>query len=188
MTELSRLLILALTVVALLFAAASVDATPRLQWLNRVPVARSEGESKEARTERLSRIEAAITRAARGDRELIAALVVLGSLESAFALHIGQGKCRSYECDRDPDTGRARARGYWQAWAKSCPEIHRKPGPVDVNVAATCAANLLRYGRKRCGGDIGKAMAVYAGLPCNAMLGKERGDKVRALLGKRGQS
>jgi len=182
-----RALSLVAFALAVLIWAASLDATPRLSWLSRVPVARSEGESKEARTERLSRIESAITRAARGDRELIAAMVVVGTFESHWSRDIQAGRCGKHQCDRDPKTGKPRALGVYQLWRPACAKLHDLPKP-DIDVSSVCAANLLRFGRKRCGHWRG-AFASFAGsLDCDHPIGMKREAMRLRLLGRGGAS
>jgi hypothetical protein len=189
LTLFARVLLGLLVLVALTFAAAGY-AEPRLQWLNRVPVAHDPNEAPEDMRARLYAADQAIIRAANGNQELAAALAVLGSLESAYARYVAEGRCHQgrWKCDVDPRTGKPRARGYWQAWAVSCPELHAGDGPPDVDIAAKCAANLLRFGKARCKTWAG-AFNTYGGRSqCDHPKGKKRAERVRRLLGGGGAS
>src|SRR5690606_5375436 len=149
MTTFVRGLITMLVVWALLIWSASIGyGAPALHWLSRVEVAKSD-ETPAEKLARLAAIEAAITRAARGDRELIAAMVVVGTLESHWSRDIQAGRCGRFQCDRDPKTGKPRALGVFQLWRPACAKLHALPKP-DIDVSSVCAANLLRFGRKRC--------------------------------------
>jgi hypothetical protein len=82
--------------------------------------------------------------------ELAALLITVGYSESKFALHIGRGDCRRYECDRD-SKGNVRSVSFWQfkVRAASSPEAWEL-AKTDVNVAAREAARVLARSRYQC--------------------------------------
>lgn len=127
-------------------------------------------EPAEARQDRWQRADAAMLAAAGASRDLYAALLVLGALETGFAERFERDGCRPKECDR------GKAKHYWQAHRANCPALWRDP--TSTPVAARCAAATLRYGRKLCGNWAG-AFNVYAGLRCGATLGAKR-EQLRA--------
>src|SRR5690606_17751174 len=105
-----------------------------LRWLSRVEIAPS-SESRDARRERLVKAERAVIAAAKGDVEILAALVVVGTLESHWAKNIADGRCGPKQCDRDPETGAVQSRSYFQLQSKACPQIWERPDePPDVVV------------------------------------------------------
>jgi hypothetical protein len=163
----------------ILFAVAvsiAAHAEPRLQWLSRVEVARDVEETPAARRQRLQAIERAITRAARGDRELVAMLVVLGAGETHFGERFGRDGCRPNECDK------GRAKGYFQSHRASCGELWGDP--TNLAIMAECAARSLRYARSKCR-SIEGAFGLYGtGNRCSSAKSKQRAARVRKLLGQ----
>lgn len=128
-------------------------------------LARDAHEPADVRAARLERADRAALSAAGANRELYRALIVLGGLETGFAERFARDACRPNECDR------GRAKHYWQLHRACCPPLWDEP--TDVRIAATCAANMLRFGRRECG-DWAGAFCVYAGLGCGCKLGRER--------------
>lgn len=118
-----------------------------------------------ARAARLDRADAAMLRAAGANRELYAALVVLGGLETGFRERFERDGCRPTECDR------GRAKHYWQAHRANCPALHRDP--TNTEVAARCAAATMRYGYAVCKTWAG-AFCKYTSLACDCELGQMR--------------
>jgi len=105
-------------------------------------------ESDQARYARLSHAAHAIAQATDSPHET-ALLLALGWHETRFGQAVGEGRCASLGpawCDA------GRARGYWQAWERTCPGLHALP-PGDersVYVAAECAARKLRGAATLC--------------------------------------
>lgn len=58
----------------------------------------------------------------------------------------------SGDCDRDPKTGKVRARGYWQLWERSCPALWATPTGSRESVleGAKCALRLFKAGQASC--------------------------------------
>lgn len=77
--------------------------------------------------------------------------------ESRGAQFVLQNRCSSgpygMRCDPHPRTGKPRALGFWQLWRVACPAAWQLPlgSQESVNAQATCALNLLRGSRTRCG-------------------------------------
>lgn len=115
-------------------------------------------DAEEPRVEREARLElvaSAIASVAKNRREAVM-LVTVGWFESRFASYVGEGRCldgpSDSRCDVDPETGKPRARGYWQLWQIACPSMWRsEPGSREsVMLGARCAARQLRSAERRC--------------------------------------
>lgn len=112
------------------------------------PVHNTDVESHEGRHHRLMGVAQAITAATDDPREQ-ALLLALGHHESHFAQLVGEDRCQDLwrgACDW------GKARGYWQAWAATCPEYHALAPrhPDAIRASAECAVRRLRGFAHRC--------------------------------------
>lgn len=124
----------------------------------------------------LSRLHSELLRATGANRELYAALVVLGGSETAFAERFERDGCFKWECDR------GLAVGYFQAHQAGCPALFESAeSRRSVRIMTACAARHMRYGFRVCGTWAG-AFATYAGLPCGHELGRKREALMRRVV------
>lgn len=146
------------TIVALILSSAAPSEEPALE-----------------RTARLRRAADAIHIAARGDREMVAALLELGRRESTWHHYVYANECagKTNDCDA------GQSRSYWQLSQRICPALW---GDGDEYDAANCAAKHLRYTRSLCRGSWAGAFGVYAGAKCSWGGGREREAGMRRLL------
>jgi hypothetical protein len=107
---------------ALLSFLVSIPIFPRDAW-----------EPSEARIARLEIVARAIAEAARGNRQVAAAVAVQGARESLFGVGWGTCRCEGAECDR------GKAHGYWQ-WQR----LPSEPSADWEALCSTEAAPTLR--------------------------------------------
>ncbi len=154
-------------------------------------------EDSEARRARLTQLAETIERAAdraacsgeykekkcdalwRNRWELSAALVALGWMESRFAQYVGEDRCldgpKQARCDFDAETGKPRAKSYWQLWEVACPALWKaESGSQEaLNHAAWCTASRLVLSKRHCKSWEG-AFGMYAGRGCEWSGGQQR--------------
>jgi hypothetical protein len=163
--------------ILVLLLASMVEAKPptKLVWMNKISAAREPGETKEQRYRRLLEAERAILRHTRGDKELTAAVFVIGEGETHFGKRFAEDGCLPNECDK------GQSKGYFQNKRMGCPELW--DAPTDVDIMAGCATRLMKHFRRLCRGDLAGAFSLYAGLPCSHPRGQIRAARVQRLLG-----
>jgi hypothetical protein len=134
---------------------------------------RDRGETIEARTERLAPFASEMVEATRGDRRMLAALLVLGDEESHWAGYVTDGRCHEGPLGQRCDAGLAR--GPWQLHAQTCRRAWQHPAgsKESLHEEVRCAAALLRYGGRKCRSWSG-AFGVYAGVGCGWRGGPRR--------------
>lgn len=132
--------------------------------------------SAPAKAAQLETLGAAIASAATaedwplGEKSLAALLITVGYHESAFALHVHEGRCRPWECDG------GRARGPWQLHSNRYTrtvwdQLH---GVEHSEIQARAAAKMLTLaywtcvGRKRRDDWVRLTLRGYAGAGCNS--------------------
>jgi hypothetical protein len=134
---------------------------------------RDRGETRVERAARLEPVASEMIAATRGDRQLLAAMLVLGDEESHWAAYVTEGRCHEGPPGQRCDVGLAR--GPWQLHRRTCPRAWEHPSgsAQSLHEEARCAAALLRYGRRKCGSWAG-AFGVYAGVGCGWAGGMRR--------------
>jgi hypothetical protein len=129
--------------------------------------------------------------------ELERLMLVVGKFESGFAIRIGEGKCKRFECDPHLVNGEVkhRARGFWQSHANrrnaQAWEAMGAGDEASIRLAAKEAARALTVARFTCQGTssdwVRVSLRAYAGSACwKAFKGEEERVKAyRKLEGKR---
>jgi ribosomal protein L29 len=131
-----------------------------LSMILALPISRHDRapELREAKAQQLREVASAIAEAVEtterwpgSKRELAALLTAVGWHESAFAMRLGNGECKAYECDPHPVTRLPRSVSHWQIQvrAASSPEAWEL-AKTDVRIAAREAARLLAGFRRMC--------------------------------------
>lgn len=107
-------------------------------------------EAPKARVSRFRPVAAFMVEAAKGDRHVLAAELVLWDAESKGARYVQAGCIRVPKGAADCDGGRARSP--WQMWPKACPAGWALPrgSHEALKAFAGCAARLWQAARRRC--------------------------------------
>lgn len=138
-------------------------------------------DTPEARRELYAPIAQAIALAARGDRELVAALIAQGWHESKWARPVIEGRCQEMPAGQRCDAGRARTPFQVHGW---CRAAFRAPdgSGASLEAGARCAASMLRAGRARCRSWVGAFAGMRGGWSCESASATARASTMRQVL------
>jgi hypothetical protein len=159
----ATLVAVALATVAL---GALADVPHCRAMLAKLPVAHVDrDEPADERAARLDVIEDALEGMSRREQALV------------LATWFGESKLAKYvrdDCSWRPEGSvghcdHGTSKSYGQLKIEVCPELWDEPSGSDaaVRAAAKCTVRQLRYGMRRCNGDVRGAIEVYAGQSCS---------------------
>jgi hypothetical protein len=156
-----------------------------------LPAWHGDVETPAERRARLTTVATAIATAARGDRQVAAALVVQGNFETHYARHVHEGRCGQHPKSRVGECDRGESVGLWQARRGSWLPQERwesfKGADLDSTTkAAQYAARALRGGLYACGRLSGPeaAFARAATSRCTWEGAARRADEWRRIVGR----